>query len=85
MKKPLPRFVLLLAAAATLALSLASAYPKTANCPIDGAKAHSTGKTKPTMEPKCLEVEYNHKGTDYTNPRSPQKFNHVFWVTQCSQ
>jgi len=59
----------------------ASDFPKTSACPIDGGTAHSTGKTRKGMQAACTDVEYKHKGTDYSDPRHPQKFNHLFWVT----
>jgi hypothetical protein len=80
--------VVLISAAMSLALPLAfaaSAFPKTASCPIDGGTAHSTGKTRKAMQAACTDVEYKHKGTDYSNPRHPQKFNHLFWVTHCAE
>jgi len=64
----------LISAAVLLALPLAfaaSTFPKTASCPIDGGTAHATGKTS--------------KGTDYSDPRHPQKFNHLFWITHCTE
>jgi len=87
MEKKIPRFALISAAALMLALPLARAvwaYPKTASCPIDGGTAHATGKKRSIMQSDCTEVEYKHKGTDYSDPRHPQKFNHVFWITQCT-
>ncbi len=88
METKLFRFALISAAGALLALPLVLAawgYPKTASCPIDGAVAHATGKKKATMQAECTAVEYKHKGTDYSDPRNPQRFNHVFWITQCSE
>ncbi|HET6931977.1 MAG TPA: hypothetical protein VFI45_16745 [Candidatus Acidoferrum sp.] len=88
MKKRILRLMLLSAGAAMLALPLAlanSAYPKTASCPIDGGTAHSTGKTRKGTQSACTDVEYKHKGTDYSDPRHPQKFNHLFWVTHCTE
>lgn len=79
--------VVLLSAAGVLALTLAVAKPKyrkTASCPIDLGIAHATGKTKSTMDPRCTAVEYKHKGTDYTDPRHPQRFQHEFWLTICN-
>jgi hypothetical protein len=76
-----------LLSAAGLALTLDAAKPKyrkTAGCPIDLGTAHATGKTKSTMDPQCIAVEYKHKGTDYTDPRHPQRFQHVFWLTICN-
>ena len=87
MEKKTLRFVVL-SAAVMLALPFALAksnYPKTATCPIDAGTAHASGKTKTTMDPQCIAVEYKHKGTDYSDPRHPQRFNHVFWLTICSQ
>jgi hypothetical protein len=80
--------LLLISAAMMLALSPASAdsaFPKTANCPIDGGAGHATGKTRKGMQSACTEVEYKHKGTDNSDPRHPQKFNHLFWVTHCTE
>lgn len=77
----------LLSALVTLALPFAlakSTYPKTAVCPIDSGTAHATGRTQTTMTTECTAVEYKHKGTDYHDPRHPQRFNHVFWLTICS-
>jgi hypothetical protein len=79
--------ILLLSAAIVLTLPLAvaaPAFPKTASCPIDGGTAHSTGKTRKGMQAACTDVEYKHKGTDYSDPRHPQKFNHLFWITHCT-
>jgi hypothetical protein len=87
MKKKIFR-LLLISAAMVLALPPAfadSSFPKTASCPIDGATGHSTGKTRKAMQAACTEVEYKHKGTDYSDPRHPQKFNHLFWVTHCTE
>jgi hypothetical protein len=80
--------LLLISVSATLALPpafSASAFPKTAACPIDGGTAHATGKTRKAMQAACTDVEYKHKGTDYSDPRHPQKFNHLFWVTHCTE
>lgn len=88
MVKKISRFLLISAAAGMVVLPFpfaAWAFPKTASCPIDGATARATGKKKTAMEAKCTEVEYKHKGTDYSDPRKPQRFNHVFWITQCSE
>lgn len=60
-------------------------YPKTAQCPIDDVPAKATGKTKPTNDPQCVLVEYQHKWTDYSNFLHPQRFKHEFWVSVCSQ
>jgi hypothetical protein len=79
---------LILAGASTLLLPLAfaaSAFPKTASCPIDGGTGHATGKTRKATQTACTDVEYKHKGTDYSDPRHPQKFNHLFWVTHCAE
>lgn len=76
---------LILASASTLVLPLASAFPKTASCPIDGGTGHATGKTRKAAQTACTDVEYKHKGTDYSDPRHPQKFNHLFWVTHCAE
>jgi len=77
-------------ASAALMLALpfsfaAFAFPKTASCPIDSRTGHSTGKTRKGMQAACTDVEYKHKGTDYSDPRHPQKFNHLFWVTHCTE
>lgn len=88
MEKRLVRVALILAGAAMLALPLAfanSAFPKTASCPIDGGTGHATGKTRKATQSACTDVEYKHKGTDYSDPRHPQKFNHLFWVTHCAE
>jgi hypothetical protein len=89
MEKKMFRLLLISAAAAVmLALPLAfaaSAFPKTASCPIDGATGHATGKTRKAMQSACTDVEYKHKGTDYSDPRHPQKFNHLFWITHCTE
>jgi hypothetical protein len=80
--------LLLLSAAAMLALPpafAASTFPKTASCPIDGGTAHATGKKRTAMQAACTDVEYKHKGTDYSDPRHPQKFNHLFWITHCTE
>jgi hypothetical protein len=80
--------MLLISVATTLALPVAfadSAFPKTASCPIDGGTAHATGKKRTAMQASCTDVEYKHKGTDYSDPRHPQKFNHVFWITHCTE
>jgi hypothetical protein len=84
------RFLRLLLACAVAILILpfafaASNFPKTASCPIEGGTGHSTGKTRKGMQAACTDVEYKHKGTDYSNPRHPQKFNHLFWVTHCTE
>jgi len=87
MKKKTLRLALT-SAALMLALPFffaAFAFPKTASCPIDGGTGHSTGKTRKGMQAACTDVEYKHKGTDYSDPRHPQKFNHLFWVTHCTQ
>jgi hypothetical protein len=80
--------LLLISAAVMLILPLAfaaSAFPKTATCPIDGGTGHSTGKTRKATQTACTDVEYKHKGTDYSDPRHPQKFNHLFWITHCAE
>jgi hypothetical protein len=87
MEKKISR-LLLISVAAMLTLPLAfaaSTFPKTASCPIDGGTAHATGKKRTGMQAACTDVEYKHKGTDYSDPRHPQKFNHVFWVTHCTE
>ncbi|HXC47106.1 MAG TPA: hypothetical protein VNU20_02360 [Candidatus Sulfotelmatobacter sp.] len=87
MQKRIFHLLLILIGVATLALPLAfanSAYPKTASCPIEGGTAHATGKTRKAMQASCTDVEYKHKGTDYSDPRHPQKFNHMFWITHCT-
>lgn len=79
---------LILAGASTLVLPLAfsaTAFPKTASCPIDGGTGHATGKTRKATQTACTDVEYKHKGTDYSDPRHPQKFNHLFWITHCTE
>jgi hypothetical protein len=78
---------LILAGASTpvLPLAFASAFPKIAACPIDGGTGHATGKTRKATQTACTDVEYKHKGTDYSDPRHPQKFNHLFWVTHCAE
>jgi hypothetical protein len=88
MEKAIVRLMLISAAAVLLALPLAfanSAYPKTASCPIDGATAHATGKKRTATQTACTEIEYKHKGTDFSDPRHPQKFNHLFWITHCTE
>ena len=88
MGKKIFRLLLVLAGAVLFALPLAfanSTYPKTASCPIDGGTAHATGKKRTAMQAACTDVQYKHKGTDYSDPRHPQKFNHVFWITHCSE
>jgi len=88
MGKKIFRVLLISAGAAMLALPVTfadSAFPKTASCPIDGAKAHATGKKRTATQTACTEIEYKHKGTDYSDPRHPQKFNHLFWITHCSE
>lgn len=60
------------------------AYPMTAACPYDGETAYSTGNTKITQQPGCTAVEYEHKGTDYSDPLHPKQFDHVFWATSCN-
>jgi hypothetical protein len=87
MKKKFLR-ILLVSVAVTLVIPFAfanSAFPKTASCPIDGATAHATGKKRTATQTACTEIEYKHKGTDYSDPRHPQKFNHVFWITHCTE
>jgi len=76
----------LLGALFALALPWASAkpkYPKTASCPVDAGTAKASGKTKPTTTPECIGVEYKHKGTNYSDSRHPQRFQHIFWLTIC--
>jgi hypothetical protein len=88
MQNNMLRVFLLAAGTATFAVPLslpASNFPKTASCPIDNGTAHATGKTRKAMQAACIDVEYKHKGTDYSNPRHPQKFNHLFWITHCSE
>jgi hypothetical protein len=87
MQKNTFRF-LLLSALMILTLPFAMGkvkYPKTAVCPIDSVTAKATGKTKPTNDPQCVLVEYQHKWTDYTNFLHPQRLKHEFWVTICTQ
>jgi hypothetical protein len=72
----------------TFSLSLALCkvkYPKTAVCPIDNVTAKATGRTKPTDDPKCVAVEYQHKWTDYSDFRHPQRMRHEFWVGTCGE
>lgn len=88
MEKRVLRFLLISAVTAMLALPFAfadSAFPKTASCPIDGGTAHATGKQRSGTQSECTDVEYKHKGTDYSDARHPQKFNHVFWISHCTQ
>jgi hypothetical protein len=88
MEKKILRMVLISTAAAMLVLPFAfadSAFPRTASCPIDGGTAHATGKKRAGMQSTCTDVEYKHKGTDYSDPRHPQKFNHVFWISHCAE
>ena len=59
-------------------------YPKTARCPIDDETAKATGKTKPTLDPECISVEYRHKWTDYSSNLHPERLKHEFWLTVCS-
>ena len=87
MKKKIFRLALT-STALLLALPLsfaASNFPKTSSCPIDGGTGHSTGKTRKGIQSACTDVEYKHQGTDYSDPRHPQKFNHLFWVTHCTE
>jgi hypothetical protein len=88
MQKKIFRLALISFATATLALPFVLAvwaYPKTANCPIDGTAARATGKKRTSPQGECTDVEYRHKGTDYSDPTHPQRFNHVFWVTHCGE
>jgi hypothetical protein len=88
MNKTICHSLLISVGAAMLAIPLAfanSAFPKTASCPIDGGTAHATGKKRTAMQAACTDVEYKHKGTDYSDPRHPQKFNHLFWITHCTE
>jgi len=76
----------LAAALLSLVLPLLSAkpkYPKTATCPVDAGTAKPTGKTQPTTAPECVSVQYKHKGTNYSDPHHPQRFQHLFWITIC--
>ena len=85
MEKKILRSALVCALLA-LALPFAFAkpkYPKTASCPIDSGTAKPTGKTQSTSTPECIGVEYKHKGTNYSDPRHPQRFQHIFWLTIC--
>jgi len=59
-------------------------YPQTALCPIDNVTAKATGKTKPTIDPQCVLVEYQHKWTDYTDRLHPQRLKHEFWLSICN-
>lgn len=72
----------ILTLAATVAMTV-WAYPMTAACPYDGETATSTGNTKPTSQPGCEAVEYEHKGTNYSDPAHPRQFDHIFWETVC--
>jgi hypothetical protein len=86
MQKNTVRF-LLLSALLILALPFAIAnvkYPKTAHCPIDGVNAKATGKTKPTLDPQCISVEYRHKWTDYSDFLHPERLKHEFWLNVCN-
>jgi len=88
MGKRIFRLLLILAGVVLFTLPFVfanSAFPKTASCPIDGAAAHATGKKRTATQTACTEIEYKHKGTDYSDPRHPQKFNHVFWITHCTE
>ena len=87
MHKKVSRLLLIsaLAAVAVPLVFATSDFPKTASCPIEGGTAHATGKTRKAMQAACTDVEYKHKGTDYSDPRHPQKFNHLFWVTHCTE
>jgi len=88
MRKRIFRLLLILAGVVLFAFPLAfadSPFPKTASCPIDGGTAHATGKKRTAMRAACTDIEYKHKGTDYSDPRHPQKFNHVFWITHCTE
>ena len=85
MQKNTSRF-LLLVAVLVLTLPFAAGkvkYPKTTLCPIDNVTAKATGKTKPTNDPQCVLVEYQHKWTDYSNFLHPQRLKHEFWLTVC--
>jgi hypothetical protein len=78
---------LMLSALLLLVLPLALAggkFPKTAQCPIEGATAKATGKTKPTTNPECFQVEYRHKWTDFSSPLHPERMKHEFWVSVCN-
>lgn len=75
-------YVAILTLAATVAMTV-WAYPTTAACPYDGGNAISTGNTKPMGQPGCEAVEYEHKGTDYSNPAHPRQFDHIFWEKVC--
>ena len=59
-------------------------YPKTAVCPMDGTTAKATGKPEPTLDPQCVTVKYKHKWTDYAKPLHPQRMEHEFTLTVCS-
>ena len=88
MEKKIFRLLWISAAVAILVLPCAfadSPFPKTASCPIDGGTAHATGKKRSGTQSTCTDIEYKHKGTDYSDPRHPQKFNHVFWISHCAQ
>jgi hypothetical protein len=78
---------LLLSGLLILTLPFATAkvkFPKTAECPIDNVPAKATGKTKPTNDPQCILVEYQHKWTDYSSLLHPQRLKHEFWFTVCN-
>ena len=85
MKKNSFRFLLSCALiAVVLPFALANVkYPKTASCPIDGNTAKASGKPKPTLDPNCVLVKYQHKGTSYADKLHPQRFNHEFSVSVC--
>lgn len=88
MQRKIFRLLFISAGVAILVLPFAfadSPFPKTASCPIDGGTAHATGKKRSGTQSTCTDVEYKHKGTDYSDPRHPQKFNHVFWISHCAQ
>ena len=78
--------ILLLSALLVFTLPFAVAkvkYPKTTHCPIDDVTAKATGKTKPTNDPQCILVEYQHKWTDYSSNLHPERMKHEFWLTIC--
>lgn len=78
--------LLLLAAVLVLTLPFAVAkvkYPKSSVCPIDNVTAKATGKTKPTDDPHCVSVEYQHKWTEYSGFLHPERMKHEFWLSVC--
>jgi len=81
MGKKVFRLLLLFSYSGSLALPFAfanSTYPKTASCPIDGGTAHATGKKRTATQTACTEIEYKHKGTDYSDPAPSTKIQSRF-------